>query len=100
MKVLLEDMNTQEDYIYRQLKMNYKTVNDCILLLYDNIIQRDVDETRVVYQYNYISWPRGSTPTDGAGLIDLIDQVNRKQQQTGNKPIVVHCRLVYYSYIQ
>ena len=80
--------------------MNYKTVNDCILLLYDNIIQRDVDETRVVYQYNYISWPRGSTPTDGAGLIDLIDQVNRKQQQTGNKPIVVHCRLVYYSYIQ
>ena len=72
-------MNTQEDYIYRQLKMNYKTVNDCILLLYDNIIYREtILMKRVVYQYNYISWPRGSTPTDGAGLIDLIDQVNWK----------------------
>ena len=27
-------------------------------------------------------------------MIDLIDQVTRTQQQTGDKPIVIHCRCV------
>ena len=49
--------------------MSYKTVNDCILLLYDNIIQKDVDETRVVYQYNYYHGLGGSNPTDCAGSL-------------------------------
>ena len=38
-----------------------------------------------------MAWPENGAPTSGAGMIDLIDQVTRTQQQTGDKPIVIHC---------
>ena len=41
-----------------------------------------------------MAWPENGAPTSGAGMIDLIDQVTRTQQQTGDKPIVIHCRWV------
>ena len=39
-----------------------------------------------------MAWPEHGAPVSGAGMIDLIDQVTRAQQQTGNKAIIIHCR--------
>jgi protein tyrosine phosphatase len=47
---------------------------------------------RVVKQFYFTAWPESGAPSTGAGMIDLIDQVIRTQQHTGDKPIVVHCR--------
>jgi netrin-G3 ligand len=75
--VELKKMTTFEYYICRELNLTYKT--------------RDNTDSRVVYQFHYTEWPRTGVPEQAEGLIDLIDQVNRKQHSAGNKPIVVHC---------
>ena len=48
--------------------------------------------SRVVRQYHYIGWPHVGSPESGGGLVDLIGQVQRWQQTSGNTTIVVHCR--------
>ena len=50
--------------------------------------------SRIVKQFHFTAWPENGAPASGAGMIDLIDQVTRTQQQTGNKPIIIHCRCV------
>ena len=50
--------------------------------------------SRIVNQFHFTAWPENGAPASGAGMIDLIDQVTRTQQQTGNKPIIIHCRCV------
>ena len=47
-----------------------------------------------VKQFQYIGWPEEGVPDNGGGLIDLIGQVQKWQRSSGDKPIVVHCRLV------
>ena len=48
--------------------------------------------SRVVHHFQFTAWPENGAPEEGAGMIDLIGQVLRVQQQTGEKPIIVHCR--------
>ena len=55
-------------------------------------LQSTHNKHRVVKQFYFTAWPESGAPTTGAGMIDLIDQVIRTQQHTGNKPIIVHCR--------
>ena len=50
-----------------------------------------------VKQFQYTGWPEEGVPDTGSGLIDLIGQVQKWQRNSGDKPIVVHCRLVYTS---
>ena len=57
-------------------------------------MQSTSSTSRVVKQFHFVAWPENGAPSSGDGMIDLIDQVVRTQQQTGNKPIVVHCRSV------
>jgi len=49
-----------------------------------------------VKMYQFLDWPEegGTVPPNGTGLIDLIGQVQKWQMNSGNKPIIVHCRLV------
>ena len=56
------------------------------------IFQATDGKSRTLKQYHFIAWPAEGAPMSGAGMIDLIDQVNRTQSHTGNKPILVHCR--------
>ncbi len=35
-------------------------------------------------------------PDTSSGLIDLIGQVQKWQMNSGNRPIVVHCRYAIY----
>ena len=46
----------------------------------------------MVQQFHFTGWPEIGAPASGAGMVDLVDQVIRRQQHTGDKPIVVHCR--------
>uniref|UniRef100_A0A8C5QAK9 protein-tyrosine-phosphatase n=1 Tax=Leptobrachium leishanense TaxID=445787 RepID=A0A8C5QAK9_9ANUR len=48
--------------------------------------------TRLVRQFHFHGWPEIGIPVEGKGMIDLIAAVQKQQQQTGNHPIVVHCR--------
>ena len=50
------------------------------------------NSTHQVTQFHYHSWGAHKSPTSAAGLITLIDEVQRVQRSTANKPIVVHCR--------
>ena len=61
------------------------------IIIYPSLQSTDNKE-RVVKQFHFVAWPESGAPSTGAGMIDLIDQVIRTQQHTGNKPIVVHCR--------
>ena len=45
-----------------------------------------------VKQFQYTDWPEESVPASGSGLIDLIGQVQKWQRNSGDKPIIVHCR--------
>ncbi|CAB4003337.1 partial, partial [Paramuricea clavata] len=47
--------------------------------------------SHVIRQYHYNCWPDVGSPSSGAGMIDLIGQVQRWQQQSGNKIVTVHC---------
>ena len=45
-----------------------------------------------VKQFQFMSWPEEGVPEASSGLIYLIGQVQKWQMNSGNKPIVVHCR--------
>ena len=50
--------------------------------------------SRSVKLFQYLDWPEeaGSAPSNSTGLIDVIGQVQKWQINSGNKPIIVHCR--------
>ncbi|XP_068677575.1 receptor-type tyrosine-protein phosphatase delta-like isoform X2 [Montipora foliosa] len=67
-------------------------------MVYDDYTMREIKLTntkesasRVIRQYHYTGWPDVGSPDSGTGLIDLIGQVQRWQQQSGNTTITVHC---------
>ncbi|KAI8510106.1 hypothetical protein Bbelb_125340 [Branchiostoma belcheri] len=47
--------------------------------------------TRTVQQFHFHGWPEVGIPDSAAGMIDLIGQVQKQQQHSGNGPITVHC---------
>eukprot|EP00795_Rhopilema_esculentum_P014549 gene14549-5618_t len=47
--------------------------------------------SRMIRHFQYTSWPDNGTPQNGAGIVDFIGQVQKWQQQTGDKVIIVHC---------
>ncbi|RXM36007.1 Receptor-type tyrosine-protein phosphatase epsilon [Acipenser ruthenus] len=49
-------------------------------------------QTRLVRQFHFHGWPEIGIPADGKGMIDIIAAVQKQQQQSGNHPIIVHCR--------
>ncbi|CAH1243113.1 PTPRA [Branchiostoma lanceolatum] len=47
--------------------------------------------TRTVQQFHFHGWPEVGIPDSASGMIDLIGQVQKQQQHSGNGPITVHC---------
>ena len=45
-----------------------------------------------VKQFQYISWPSQGVPNTAVGLLDVREQVEKWQRNSGDKPIIVHCR--------
>ncbi|KAJ7369444.1 hypothetical protein OS493_038944 [Desmophyllum pertusum] len=67
-------------------------------MVYDDYTMREIKLTntketasRVIRQYHYTGWPDVGSPDSGTGLIDLIGQVQRWQQQSGQYHY--HCTL-------
>ena len=56
-----------------------------------------------VKQFQYTGWPSQGVPSSAVGLIDLREQVEKWQRNSGDKPIIIHCRYantrVYYANI-
>lgn len=46
----------------------------------------------MIRHYQYIGWPDIGLPESGVGLIDLIGQIEKWQQQSNNTIITAHCR--------
>uniref|UniRef100_S4RPI8 protein-tyrosine-phosphatase n=1 Tax=Petromyzon marinus TaxID=7757 RepID=S4RPI8_PETMA len=49
------------------------------------------NKSRQIRQFHFQGWPEVGIPDDGKGMISLIADVQRQQQQSGNQPIVIHC---------
>ncbi|XP_046841964.1 titin-like isoform X3 [Xenia sp. Carnegie-2017] len=73
--VELMSEQTFDEYILRELKLT-------------NTKEK---ASHVIRQFHYTSWPDVGSPSSGAGMMDLIGQVQRWQLQSGNKIITVHC---------
>ncbi|XP_078574491.1 receptor-type tyrosine-protein phosphatase S-like isoform X2 [Branchiostoma floridae x Branchiostoma japonicum] len=55
------------------------------------VIHAKEGKARTVQQFHFHGWPEVGIPDNAAGMIDLIGQVQKQQQQSGNGPITVHC---------
>jgi len=58
---------------------------------FTNVTLQEKD-SRTVCQFQYTDWPDTGLPDSGVGIVDLIGQVQKWQQQSGNTAIVLHCR--------
>ncbi|CAH1242919.1 PTPRA [Branchiostoma lanceolatum] len=52
---------------------------------------RKGEKNRPIHQFHFHGWPQYGVPDNAAGIIDLIGQVQKQQQLSGNGPITVHC---------
>ena len=96
--VELLDVKEFEDYRQRELKLTKETVSivrHIVLLLYCIACQQTVSDSHTVIQYHYTGWPERGSPSSGAGMIDLIGQVIKRQQHSHNQSVVVHCRYAH-----
>ncbi|XP_044179418.1 receptor-type tyrosine-protein phosphatase S-like isoform X11 [Acropora millepora] len=48
-------------------------------------------DSHTVCQFHYTDWPDIGVPDSGVGIVDLIGQVQKWQQHSGNTSIVIHC---------
>ncbi|EDO43854.1 predicted protein, partial [Nematostella vectensis] len=76
-KILVEltEELTYSDYVLRQFSLTHT----------------EEKSSRIVRQFQCTDWPDSGLPESGVGLIDLIGQVEKWQQQSGNTCITVHC---------
>ena len=59
---------------------------------------RKEEKPHLIGQFQMTCWPQDSlAPTSKQALISLIELVERWQQKTGDGPVLVHCRCVFYS---
>ncbi|XP_035698479.1 receptor-type tyrosine-protein phosphatase epsilon-like [Branchiostoma floridae] len=73
--VSLQDQTDYQDYTLRTL----------------HLTKGQGGQTRTVQQFHFHGWPEVGIPDNAAGMIDLIGQVQKQQQHSGNGPITVHC---------
>lgn len=52
-------------------------------------------ETRNISHFNFLTWSETEVPSSTVGIRQMIGKMQEVQRQSGNNPIVVHCR--YYN---
>ncbi|XP_068597734.1 receptor-type tyrosine-protein phosphatase epsilon-like [Brachionichthys hirsutus] len=52
---------------------------------------RPEKQSQRVRHFHFHGWPEIGIPTEGRGMIDIVAAVQRQQQKSGNRPIIVHC---------
>eukprot|EP00058_Branchiostoma_floridae_P015854 XP_002601342.1 hypothetical protein BRAFLDRAFT_59175 [Branchiostoma floridae] len=73
--VKLDDQNEFGDFTHRTFTLE----------------NRKGEKSRNVHQFHFHGWPEHGAPDNAAGIIDLIGQVQKQQQLSGNGPITIHC---------
>ena len=70
----------------------------------DVIVRRfEIDETKqtslmglktafIVTQFQFLVWKEDETPPITSHLIDMVDNVNKVQMGSGNRPMIVMCK--------
>ena len=77
--------------------MIYQTIVILSLVFLGSVYILQDNSSLPVKHFQFTVWPEGSSvPENSSGLIDLIGQVQKWQQSSGNKPITVHCRYLLY----
>lgn len=83
-------------YFILQLLQFYNFLTVCLipilLCIIFTIVALQEKDSRTVCQFQYTDWPDTGLPDSGVGIVDLIGQVQKWQQQSGNTAIVLHCR--------
>ncbi|XP_076811797.1 uncharacterized protein LOC143458809 [Clavelina lepadiformis] len=81
--------------IYGDLQVEHISENEL-----DNYTTRDFvvtstgdqnDRKHLVRQFHYHGWPETGPPVSGFSMIELVEQVQKQQQTSGNHPITIHC---------
>ena len=49
------------------------------------------EEGRLVTQFHFLQWPEGGCPDSATPVVELVNDLQRVQRQSGNRPITVHC---------
>ena len=42
-------------------------------------------------QFHFLQWPDGGCPNSATPVVELVNDLQRVQRQSGNRPITVHC---------
>ncbi|XP_077980927.1 receptor-type tyrosine-protein phosphatase alpha-like [Glandiceps talaboti] len=48
-------------------------------------------ESRTIRHFQYTAWPEIGTPSHAGEMLSMLGRIQRQQQKTGNRPIIVHC---------
>ena len=76
--VMLKEEEHTANYIFREMKV-WKNSTEGV-------------EPRSIYQFHYTGWPDHGVPDDPSSVLNILEDVNIKQDHTeGAGPIVVHC---------
>ena len=78
------------DYVVRKLEVSKQSSEAAAVMS---------EPSLVVTQFHFTRWKAKEYPHRSASLLDLIQDVNRVQMNTNNKPIVVICKYVRSSFI-
>ena len=66
--------------------------------MYVCMLFQNEDKPLVVKMFQYLSWKEDSVPTDVSGMVSLIQRIEKWQQHSGNGPITVTCKYVFFIY--
>lgn len=66
-----------EDYSERDFKLSLDSSNS--------------PREHFVKQFHYHGWPEVGAPVSSYSMIELVEAVQKQQQISGNRPIVIHC---------
>ena len=45
-----------------------------------------------VTQFQFLAWPENETPPNSSSLIELVENVNKVQMKSRNRPMIVMCK--------
>ena len=82
---------SQEDFVWRKFEVD--EVKE------ETSSSSDDKTSFTVTQFQFRVWSEQEAPPTTSSLIELIDNVNRAQMSSGNRPMIVMCKLVQYHYL-
>ena len=85
-KVMVKKISQEKrgDIILRKFVVDEKKQQASSLL--------NVKTAFTVTQFQFLVWPEHETPPITSSLIELVDNVNKVQMGSGNRPMIVMCK--------